>query len=424
MFRIWVKKTIWIFSLMLLVFSCSGNRAEKNAEPATIRWWHINSDMPTHKTFTEIGEAFEEEHPNVTVEVTLLENIEYKPKLELQFSAQDPPEIFHSWGGGGLMEQAKAGYLKDITSWVHSDEWESQINPAALEIYSYDGKVYGFPHDMGAVGFWYNEELLQQAGYQEFPETWEGLIKLLDDLKAEGITPVSLGIADRWPVMYYWVYLTMRLGGYDIFQKILENEEDFNNPYMIQAGMMMQEFNQGGYIPETSLGDDFSTQSRYMGDGQCAMQLMGQWALAVQAQSSEKERELEPLMKFAPFPTVQGGKGSLNDAMGGGNGFVIGSNAPDEAVKLLEYFTRKDNLQKYFDNFPAIPTVAGVHIESESMNTLSEYVQNASHFSLYPDQLFPQEIGVLLNETSARVMLGGISAEEGCKILDEAWQAY
>lgn len=418
--KTWKKMFLLLF-IFLVLFSCTGKKTTE--EPETIRWWHINSDMPSQQTFTEIGKAFEQENPNVTVKVTMLENIEYKPKLELQFSAQDPPEIFHSWGGGGLMEQAKAGYLKDITPWVNSDNWQSQINPAALEIYSYNGKIYGFPHDMGAVGFWYNVELLNQAGYDEFPETWENFIKMLDDLKAEGITPVSLGMADRWPVMYYWVYLTMRLGGADIYQKILENKESFSNPYMIQAGKMMQEFNQGDYFPETNLGDDFSTQSRYMGDGLCAIQLMGQWALAVQAQASERKDELEPLMKFAPFPTVEGGKGSMMDVMGGGNGFAVGSNAPDEAVELLEYFTRKENLQKYFDNFPAIPTVNGVEIDSPALKTLSEYVQSAEHFSLYPDQLFPQEIGVLLNETSARVMLGGISPEEGCKILDEAWQA-
>jgi len=406
---------------VLLFASCQ--RGKNQAKSAVvIRWWHINSDMPSRAVFEDLAREFGQSRARAKVEVTMLENIEYKAKLELEFAAKDPPDVFHSWGGGNLAEQAKAGYLRDITEWGRSDRWQSKINPAALALFSWEGKIYGFPHDLGAVGFWYNSEILRAAGYESFPREWPAFVSMLDRLKARGVTPVALGIADRWPVMYYWVYLAMRLGGADLFPEILAGRRGFNDPAMAKAGHMMRDLYLRGYFSPTGIGDDFMSQSRQMGDGECAMQLMGQWALAVQAQSSERKDALASVMRFAPFPSVPGGKGGINDAMGGGNGFVIGSKAPDEAIELLEYFTRAENLQRYFDAFPAVPTVEAVRISSPGLRMVKDYLSGMENYCLYPDQLFPLAIGTAINEMSARVILGEITPEAACVSLQATWE--
>ncbi len=398
----------------------------KNAvsRPVTIRWWHLNMDQPSQKAFEKIVGDFTALHPNVEFKIVVVDNIEFKQKLDLELAANDPPDIFHSWGGGGLVEQVKAGYLRDITSWVKSDRWETRINPFALDLFSHEGKIYGFPHDLGAVGFWYNREMLAKAGYDSFPADWDSFLAMCETLKKAGVNPIALGIADRWPVMYYWVYLTMRLGGAGMYQDILEGKRAFTDPAAIRAGKMMQALYDRGFFPATSLGDDFNMQSGQMGDGQCAVQLMGQWALAIQAEVSERKDALVPAMGFAPFPAVTGGQGSLYDAMGGGNGFVIGKNAPDEAIEFLEFFNRAENVQGYFDIFPAIPTAPGAKVQIGGLNEVKEYLGKLEQYRLYPDQLFPKDIGNLLNETSARVMIGEISAERGAAILQDAWEKY
>jgi len=398
-----------------------GNRLE---EPTVITWWHINSDEPTRRLFEKIAEDFSAAHKDVKVQVTTLNNVEYKSKLALEFAAENPPDIFHSWGGGSMIEQVEAGHLRDITQWYEDDSWESKINPAALEIYSYNNKIYGFPHDMGAVGFWYNSKILEQVGYSEFPRKWDDFTKLLNDLKQAEVTPLALGIADQWPVMYYWVYLTMRIGGPDIYTRIKNNETSFTDPAMVQAGAIMRDLYTSGYFSESSLGDDFINQSRMIGDGLSAMQLMGQWALAIQTQSADNEDKLIPLMKFAPFPEIDGYPGTINDVMGGGNGFVVGKNAPDKAIELLRYFTTPEVQQQFFDAFPAVPTVPNINIKAPGMQMVQAYVQQAENYSLYPDQMFPEEIGALLNDISARVLLGEFSPERGCEILQEGWDNY
>ncbi len=400
---------------------CRNFKKEPVKEPLSITWWHINSDQPSQRVYTEIARDFKKMHSYVDVSVVQLENMEYKAKLELEFAAMDPPDVFHGWGGGGLAEQAEAGYLRDISDWVLSDKWQSKINPAALELFSHKGRVYGFPYDLGAVGFWYNRDLLTKAGIATFPSDWDSLLAAFETLKKSGITPVSCGIADRWPVMYYWVYLTMRLSGPTFFKDVYAGTRAFNDPGMIRAGYLMRALIERGFFPATAIGDDFIAQSRHMGDGLCAAQLMGQWAIAVQSQASERKDELASVMSFAPFPTVRGGVGKTSDAMGGGNGFVIGKNAPDEAVELLEFFARAENLQRLFDVFPGVSTVSGIRVANPGLGMVQAYLSTMETYSLYPDQMFPLSVGTALNETSARVMVGEISPEEGVRILDEEW---
>ena len=83
-------------------------------------------------------------------------------------------------------------------------------------MYSYQGKNYGVPWDMGMVGWWYNKDLFAQAGIANPPTTWTEFLADVKALKAAGITPISLGEGDKWPGMHMWSYLVhphRRAGG-------------------------------------------------------------------------------------------------------------------------------------------------------------------------------------------------------------------
>ena len=71
------------------------------------------------------------------------------------------------------------------------------------------------------------------------------------------------------------------------------------------------------------------------------MELMGQWAPAVQKDQSTGKKGLGDKLGWFPFPTVTGGAGAATDGVGGGNGFAVGKNAPPEAVDFLKFFMSK-----------------------------------------------------------------------------------
>ena len=54
-------------------------------------------------------------HPNVTIDIKVLENEAFKTKLTTLLQPGDVPDLFQTWGGGDLRQQVEAGLVKDIT---------------------------------------------------------------------------------------------------------------------------------------------------------------------------------------------------------------------------------------------------------------------------------------------------------------------
>jgi ABC-type glycerol-3-phosphate transport system substrate-binding protein len=66
----------------------------------------------------EAAQTFEKDHPGVKVEFDYLENEAFKAKLPTLLQSKDRPSLFHSWGGGVMIEQINAGVVEDITSQI------------------------------------------------------------------------------------------------------------------------------------------------------------------------------------------------------------------------------------------------------------------------------------------------------------------
>ena len=88
-----------------------GAGASASGKPVTIDWWHIQNNDPMKSVWREAADAYMAEHPNVTVKITVLENEAFKTKLTTTMQAGNVPDVFQSWGGGTLAEQADAGLV-------------------------------------------------------------------------------------------------------------------------------------------------------------------------------------------------------------------------------------------------------------------------------------------------------------------------
>ena len=92
-------------------------------------------------------------------------------------------------------EFIKAGYLLDVTNRV-TPEMKSGIFPAAWNGVTRNGKVYGMPWLMDVKYFMYNKDMLQQAGFNAPPTTWEELVDQAKVIKEKGLA--------EFPVIWSW----------------------------------------------------------------------------------------------------------------------------------------------------------------------------------------------------------------------------
>jgi raffinose/stachyose/melibiose transport system substrate-binding protein len=106
------------------------------------------------------------------------------------------------------------------------------------------------------------------------------------------------------------------------------------------------------------LGASHDDMQGTFGNGKAAMELSGQWAPGSSKGQSADEKGVANLGMFT-FPAVEGGKGDLLDAMGGGNGFAIGKNASPEAIDFVKYLTAAEQQERVAASGGGIPVVKG-----------------------------------------------------------------
>jgi len=442
-----MSRKIYIMLILILVavfaLSACGSPAEEPAanenqgmdtpadevtaeEPVTVTWWHISTAEEHKALWQKLADEYMAAHPNVNIEITVLENEAFKTKLTTVMQSGDPPDIFQSWGGGVMNEYANAGLLKDITADLDADggAWRDTFAPGALGVYSYTDKTYGVPWDMGMIGFWYNKALFAEAGIDAPPTTWTEFIADVEKLKAADITPIALGEGDKWPGMHMWAYLVTRLGGKDNFEGALLRTGSFTDAPFVEAGVMLQDLVALEPFQDGFLGATYGDEATAMGNGNAAMELMGQWAPAVEKDNSADKEGIGDDLGWFPFPMIEGGAGDPNDAVGGGNGFAIGKDASPEAIDFVKYLSRPESQVQLAEIGVAIPVVKGgeAGMTDPLMITLQQSLAKAQYFQLYYDQALPPAMGSVINDSTQGLFAGTLTPEQAAQAIEDSAQ--
>jgi raffinose/stachyose/melibiose transport system substrate-binding protein len=379
------------------------------AAPVTITWYHIQNNDPGKSLWQSLADAYHAAHPNVTIDVNVLENEAFKTKLTTLLQQGDVPDLFQTWGGGGLRQQADAGLVKDISADIAP--WASEINAGALGMYEVDGKNYGVPFDLGLVGFWYNTKSFDEAGITTLPTTWDEFLTTVQTLKGKGITPIALAGKDTWTGAFYWAYLAVRECGQAGMEKAVTTG-DWSDPCFVKAGEDFKQLIdldpfQEGFLaaPWDGAGSGAAAMATYDG----AIQLMGQWLPGTVQANSGDARGMGEGLGWFPFPAVAGGAGDPYDGLGGGNGFAVGKDAPPETVDFLHYLVSLDAANQWGAlNSGILPTTNGSEPSTTDpmLSLVLEGRAKAKFVQLYLDQATTPELGGAINEAVATLYAG------------------
>ncbi|SEF18247.1 ABC transporter substrate-binding protein [Jiangella alba] len=136
-------------------------------------------------------DQFEEEHPDITVDVIENPTDQQLGAVELMFQQGDPPDVFRAQAEGfdRMYERGWTHSLEEFVTDDFIDRFpEGTMDPATSGLHR-DGELYTLPL---VTGKWdvrvllYNEAVLRDNGYDGPPETWGELEEMATTITQNG----------------------------------------------------------------------------------------------------------------------------------------------------------------------------------------------------------------------------------------------
>ncbi len=169
----------------------------------------------------------------------------YEQQIVIDTQAGSPPNIAILPQPGLLADLAAKGFLvplgDDTAKWVEENYGAGK---SWVDLGSYKGKdgnkaYFAFPFKADVKSLvWYVPENFEEAGYK-VPESMEDLLKLTDQIVADGGTPWCIGLgsggATGWPATDWVEDLMLRTQPLDVYQKWTTNEVKFTDPAVVAA---------------------------------------------------------------------------------------------------------------------------------------------------------------------------------------------
>ncbi|WP_455273342.1 ABC transporter substrate-binding protein [Rhizobium herbae] len=178
--------------------------------------------------------------------------------------------------GFDILDWAKEGSLGNLDEIAAKENWDKVI-PAALQKFSkYDGHWIAAPVNVHSTNWmWINKAALDKAGGKE-PQNWDELIALLDNFKAQGITPIAAG-GQPWQDATLFDAVVLSLGT-DFYKQAFIDLD----PAALGGDKMKEAFTRmtklRSYVDDNFSGRDWNLASAMVIEGKAGVQFMGDWA--------------------------------------------------------------------------------------------------------------------------------------------------
>ena len=338
----------------------------------SISFLHKYSDPRYAPYFEAVVAAYMAEHPKVQVEIQAESDQGVKDKLRVLAASNTLPDVYFSWAGDFTKKFVRGNLAKDLTGDV-TGEWTERFTPAALEAYTYDGKLYGVPITLDAKYMVYNTKLFADNGVA-VPTTLEELLATCDTFEAKGIEPIAFGNQFGWPAIHFMTQL---------------------NPYYVPAATLQMD-----YAPETGAFTDAgygkaldafaeinsrcltqgangisheAAQANFLA-GKAAMHYIEAVEFFALTEKGGAPADLANNWDFFMLPAPADAPGDTGYLTGAPDGFLVNASSEqlDIALDFLNYLTTLDNAKKMVADLGWLSPVQG---SATADNTFPQNVQ-------------------------------------------------
>ncbi len=334
-----MSKKLLSLSIVLTMLFIMSFTLTIGAEEVTLKFLHRWTQEPDNSFFEEIVANYEEQNPDVNIDMEVVSNDPFKEKIKIMLGTENAPDVFFTWPGEFTNRFIRANQIMDITSYME-DGWKDTLIDSVVEPFKYEGKIYGAPYRLDAKVFVYNTKIFEEVGVEE-PENFEEFITILQKIKDAGYTPIAFGNMFPWAVSHYMGQLNSYCVPYETYMEDLKPAEgDFAHPGYLKALEKYEELTPYFNPSSNAIRHDEARVSLF--NGEAAMMYLE--IIEIPTVEQQAPEEFKENYDVFVMPWIEGAEGDPNALLGYPEGFVISANTkhPDEAVEFLKYLTGKE----------------------------------------------------------------------------------
>lgn len=310
-----IKRLFPVLLVLTLIFAFSSVSV---AETLTVNTY--TSDPAPRESMKRLVEIYEENNPDVDVELNITAHEDFKKAIRVWLSSDNPPDVF-SWFAGN---RAKYFVDKDLVM-PFTDVWEEEnlddkIPTAFRSISFFEDEAYFLPHSYYWWAIYYRESIFEKYDLEE-PQTWEQLLEVGETLKENGITPFAIGTKFKWTAAGWFDYLNMRINGPEFHVDLMHGEVPFTDDRVAEVFKKWKYLIENDFFVEDAAAYSWQEGLQFMTQGDAAMYLMGQFINDAVSEDVQKD------MNFFRFPIIDKNVPVGEDLPT--DGFMIPAKAPN-----------------------------------------------------------------------------------------------
>ena len=284
--------------------------------------------------------AWDEAHPDITLNQNVLANAEYKTQIATLAAAGDLPDVF-LLQGMNTKDWAKQGLIMDLTDTIKASPYYNDYVQNYFTPFTDGDSVYGYPVLTGGTCtvVIYDKAMWKEAGYDAFPTTWEDVEKAAEYFNGQGITTVAFGNGGKWQANSDFLStLGNRYTGPDWFLSLINKDgAAFTDEAFVKALKETQHlFNETDIFNEDFNAVTNEDAREYYISGDAAAFIGGNWDESyIWATLKESDEEKWNNMGFAVLPQPADATEAPNSQnIGLGYAVAINSKLADDPDKL------------------------------------------------------------------------------------------
>ena len=400
----------------LSVLSSAGMASE-------LTYWSMwNEPEPQAQALKSIMDAYTKAHPETTFKV-VWNGRQNQTKLRGALQAGTAVDFMDQDGdqlAGGLQKQGQAYELDAVLG----DTFKDALLPGAYDIYSTNGKHYQIPYIYNTVNFWYDKDMMKEAGATP-PKTWSELIEMCGAVKKIGKNALVVEGNDTAYTLLYFSNLLERILGPNALIKIFEDKsgKSWLDPTVLDAAKKELSL-WDTCLASDARGFQYPAGQQTIALGDSMGELVGSWLPTELKDSTGDDFSWGAFN----FPAVEGGKGKQTDLQVALLSMMVLKNAPhpEETIEFLKYLMSEEAQKSLVENGNVGVTRKGV-AWPEVLKDAYEAASNATELTNIYGGLsinYADFYTTVLASDHDKMFLGQMSPEDFVKKMSEDTKKY